>query len=84
MINEDYQSQLEVPLKRYWTLMYELAKQQQTAWNKGFFDYFNSNPNNPLYAKLGYKKTKILKFDRAARIIPNIIIELIGNGMMSL
>lgn len=79
IINENYQSPFEIALGKYWSRMHELAKKQQVAQNKGFFDYFNSNSNNPLYRKLRYKKTQILKYDGAALIVPNIKIGLINN-----
>lgn len=83
IVNETYQLPLEVRRGKYWTLLYKLAENQQVANNKSFFDYFNSNPNNPLISRLGYKKTKILKYDGAARLIPNISINLISGKQLS-
>jgi len=77
VVNENYQLPLEVKLGKYWSKLYELAEKNQILNDKAVSDYFNSNLKNPLYAKLGYKQTQILKSDGAARIIPNIIIELI-------
>ncbi len=83
VINEDYWSVFNVNFGKYWSLLYKLAEKQQIAQNKSFFYYFNSNPNNPLYRNHGYKKTKILKYDGAATIIPNIKIRLITEKTLS-
>jgi asparagine N-glycosylation enzyme membrane subunit Stt3 len=56
--------------------MYQLAKEQQVSYDKGFFDYFNSNKINPLYSKEGFNVTKILKQEDGA-IVPNIGIEIV-------
>lgn len=77
VVNENYHHPAEFTLGKNWSQFYELAEKGQIVNKKGFFDYFNSNAKNPLYARLGYKPTQILKSDGAARIVPNIPIELI-------
>jgi hypothetical protein len=54
--------------------MYELAKTQEVSFEKGFYDYFNSNKLNPLYTN-GFKVSKILK-EQDGYIVPNIEIKL--------
>ena len=82
-INGDYQSPLEVKLKKNWTRFYELADKQQVAWYKPFFDYFNSTHGNPIYSRLGYQKTQVLKFDGGVRIIPKVTIAVITRQKFS-
>lgn len=78
IVNEDYQSPLEVSRKKYWSILYDIAENNKPVTNnKAVLDYFNSHSKNPLYTSRGYKRTKILKSDGAACIVPNIIIELI-------
>ena len=79
IVNENYQMPLEVKLGKYWGSLYELADKGQIANNKDVADYFNNRSDNPLYAKLGYSLTKIVKSDGGARLIPNIKLELIHN-----
>ena len=75
-INEDYHLEPNFARGRYWGKMYELAETGSTDWDKAFFDYFNSNKNNPLYARHGLSVTKILKQEGDA-IVPEIKIGLI-------
>jgi len=75
-VNVEYRNPRSYARKGSWGKMYELAKEQRTSFEKSFFDYFNSNSNNPLYAKKEFKVTKILKQEDKI-IIPNIKISLI-------
>ena len=81
-INVEYNSPKFYNRRKNWGKMYELAKEKQVSYNKGFFDYFNSNLSNPLYAKEGFKVTKILK-QESNLIIPNIKINLITQKKVS-
>jgi hypothetical protein len=75
-INEDYSHELDFSREKAWGLMYELAENKQVSFNKGFYDYFNSNKENPLYKRWGFSVTKILKQESNV-IVPNIKISLI-------
>ena len=75
-INEKYDEGIDFNRRRYWGLLYELAERGQIENNKGFFDYFNSQPLNPLYSTYGYKKTQILKKD-GDYIVANIKLKII-------
>lgn len=77
IINENYNLPLEVTLRPYWSQFYELAEKQRTTNNRGFYDYFSSNKNNPIFKNKGYKITKLVKKDGAASIVPKISIEII-------
>lgn len=70
-INSEYVSPKEFRSGKHWGLLYELAVNQFTSFNKGFFDYFNSSKLNPLYSKHGYSVTKILKKE-GENILPSI------------
>lgn len=74
-INEDYSKPFEFNRNKTWTLLYDLARDQEVEYNKPFFDYFNSNKDNPLYKKHKFSKTKILKMN-GEYIEPNIPIVL--------
>ncbi|MEI6280945.1 MAG: hypothetical protein WCP17_03040 [bacterium] len=81
-INIQYGNPKSYNRRKSWGKMYELAKEQETSYNKGFFDYFNSNKTNPLYSKEGFKVTKILKQENGT-IVPNIKIDLITQGKVT-
>jgi len=74
-INTNYQKPRSYKRGKNWGKMYELAKEHVVTYDKGFFDYFNSNKTNPLYAKEGFKVTKILKQENDT-ITPNVTIKL--------
>ena len=57
-------------------MLNKLAKEKEVHYEKGFFDYFNSNENNPLYKKEGFEITQILQKD-SDYITSNIKISLI-------
>ena len=50
-INTNYNDPKEYNRKGGWEMLYELARDKEVNFNKGFFDYFNSNKKNPLYSK---------------------------------
>lgn len=75
-INENYSNELGFNRGNYWNKLYDLAENQIMDYEKAFFDYFNSNSKNPLYAKYSFTLTKILKVEDK-RIVPNIEINLI-------
>jgi len=75
-ININYAHPREYRKGKYWGSMYELARSEGISYHRGFFNYFNSNDNNPLYAGEGFKRTKILK-QEDKYIVPNIKIELV-------
>jgi hypothetical protein len=75
-INKNYLNELDFIRKKYWGMLYDLAENQSVDYSKGFFDYFNSNSHNPLYAKHGFVLTKILKQENND-VVPNIEIRLI-------
>ena len=75
-INTSYNNPFYFNRRKYWKKMYELARDKQTSYDKGFSSYFNSNQINPLYSRYGFKLTKILKQD-GLFIEPNIKISLI-------
>ena len=79
-INGDYNHELDFSRKdgKYWDKMYALAENGFVDFNKGFFNYFNSNDSNPLYAKHGLIRTKILKQEDGTIVPNNIEIKLIG------
>lgn len=83
IVNGNYRSPLEVRLGINWSKFYDLAERKTTLNKKDFLDYFNSQLGNPLYAKLRYKKTQILKSDGAASIVPNIPIEVITENQFT-
>jgi len=60
-INGNYSRPFSFSRGKNWSLMYELAENGNVAFDKGFFDYFNSSSKNPLYFNYGFTKTKILK-----------------------
>ena len=62
--------------KKYWNKLYELANNRVIDFDKGFFDYFNSNKTNPLYKTHGYAITKILRKDKGM-ITPEIQIKIV-------
>jgi hypothetical protein len=76
-VNKDYSLYLEVRLKNSWLKLYQLAEGEDVPFERAVLDYFNSHPDNPLYARLEYKKTKILKSDGEACILPNISLGII-------
>lgn len=65
-VNKNYRDK---PIKPYdvrnssglWNNILEIARNGYCNYDKDLIKYFNSNNNNPLYKKLGYNKTKILK-----------------------
>lgn len=61
---------------KYWGMLYNLAETREILFNKSFFDYFNSNLKNPLYARHSFLLTKILTQEDGS-IVPNIEIDLI-------
>lgn len=63
--------------EKSWVKLYELARDQRVPYHRGFFNYFNSNKNNPLYKREGFKPTKILNKEYDD-IIPKIEIKLIS------
>lgn len=75
-INGNYSTMMGFSSGRYWGMMYNLAENQSVPYNKGFFDYFNSNLNNPIYLNYEFALTKILKKE-GDYILPNIKIKLI-------
>ncbi len=74
-INENYSKPLETNRGPYFISLYNLARDGNTKYDKGFFDYFNSNNSNPLYSNQSFTPSKILKKDRET-VIPNIPITL--------
>lgn len=74
-INTNYLEPKDFNRGKNWGLMYKLALNQEVLYNKVFFDYFNSNKKNPLYAKYNFKVTKILKEENNS-ILPNIEIKI--------
>jgi hypothetical protein len=81
-ININYSNPRNYNRKGSWKTMYELAKDKEVSYDKSFFDYFNSNKNNPLYKKEKFKVSKILK-KKDNIIIPNIEIELVSQKKVS-
>jgi hypothetical protein len=76
-INGDYENDpLDFARNKKWGSMYELAKNQKVSFDKNFYDYFNYQQTNPLYATHGFEKTTILK-EEDREIVPNIEIKLI-------
>lgn len=74
-INEDYSKLFEFSRNKTWTLLYNLAKDQEVDYEKQIFDYINSNKDNPLYSNYKFNITKILKMN-GEYIEPNIPIVL--------
>ncbi|MFA5936656.1 MAG: hypothetical protein WC822_02125 [Candidatus Paceibacterota bacterium] len=74
-INGNYDKPIEFNRRKYFGLFYTLARDQEISYKKGFFDYFNSNPENPLRKKHGFKKSNILKkeYDYIKPNIPIVI-----------
>lgn len=75
-ININYENPETFLRKENWSEMYKLAREQYVPYKKAVFDYFNSNKKNPLYSRLGFRVTKILKQENG-EIVPNIEIKLI-------
>jgi hypothetical protein len=75
-INDLYNKSHEFKKGKYWGKIYELAMDKKTAHNEGFYSYFNSNSNNPIYTRTGLKLTQILKKD-STELVPNIEINII-------
>ncbi len=75
-VNKEYGNPLKFNRGLYWKKIYELAKEAEVHYDKGFFDYFNSNQNNPLYGKGGFKLTQVLQ-KNGDYVVPNIKINLI-------
>lgn len=75
-INKNYYNELDFGRKKIWGKLYDLAERQELKFNKGFFDYFNSNKKNPLYARNNFMVTKILKV-KEGNIVPNVKLSLI-------
>ncbi len=62
IINGNYNRYLKVDLiKKCWESLFKIADQGYCEMNKEILDYFNSNENNKIYSREGYKLTKILK-----------------------
>lgn len=74
-INEDYSKLFEFNRNKTWTPLYDLARDQEVDYNRSFFNYINSNKDNPLYSNYKFNITKILKMD-GEYIKPNIPIVL--------
>jgi len=75
-VNKEYRQELDFSRGGNWGKLYEVAENGAVKFNKGFLDYFNSNQKNPLYAKHGFLKTKLLK-EQDGEIVPNVEIALI-------
>ncbi len=79
VINDDYQNYLESSQgRKYWELFLQTAQNLplEKEKYKGYFDYINSNKNNPFF-KVGYSKSKLLTVKDGC-ILPNIPMEVIG------
>jgi hypothetical protein len=74
-INGDYNNPAEFKREQYSILFYNLARDNEVPYERGFFNYFNSNRANPLYKKYGFTLSKIFKQD-SVYIEPNIPITL--------
>jgi hypothetical protein len=74
-VNGDYDNPLEFRRSKYYALLYALARDGMVPYEKGFFDYLNSNAKNPLYKKHGFCLSKILK-QEGDEILPNVPIVL--------
>lgn len=82
-INSNYESEpMSLSRNKSWSKMYELAKTQETYFEKSFYDYFNHRQENPLYSKNGFEITKILK-KQDGYIVPNIEIKLITQNQIT-
>ncbi len=62
-INENYENPFVFARRKYFSALYELARDEEIKYNKGVFDYFNSNAENPLYKKYKFSRSAILKKD---------------------
>jgi len=81
-ININYEKPETFSRKKNWGAMYELAKEKCIKYDKDILDYFNSNKKNPLYSRLGFKITKILK-QESDEIVPNIEIKIITQNKIT-
>jgi len=79
VINGDYKNCLEPSQgRKYWELFLQTAQNipLEKENYKGYFDYINSNKNNP-FIKAGYGKSKLLTV-KDGYILPNVPIEIIS------